>query len=122
MIPGKKLKNMTPEELEKLNNPVNTNQVTGKNSPPPIHTLVAKNVPGEVDCTSREGSFQPAENASREEKEEAPSHHFTWLPDLKPLSGGPHFHCWGSGSIRGWGTDLASPAAEPEKKNKNGIH
>lgn len=32
---------MTQEELEKLNNPVNTNQVTGKNSP--IHTLIAKN-------------------------------------------------------------------------------
>ena len=58
MIPGKKLKNMTQEELEKLNNPVNTNQVTGKNSPPPIHTLVAKNFPGEADCSSREGSLQ----------------------------------------------------------------
>ena len=105
MIPGKKLKNMTQEELEKLNNPVNTNQVTGKNSPPPIHTLVAKNFPGEADCSSREGSLQ-----------------LRPLPDLKPLSGGQHFHCWGSGSVRGWGTDLASPAAEPEKKNKNGIH
>lgn len=112
---------MTQEELEKLNNPVNTNQVTGKNSSN-THPD-SKELPGEVGCTSREDASQPGESASRGEREEAPSHRFTWLNShLKPSVWGSALDCWGSGSIRSWGTDLASPAAEPVAENKNGTH